>query len=252
MACTLGPLQLRYYGLCFAGGFIAGYLIMQRLFRRRGYDTAALDSLLVYLFAGTVLGARLGHCLIYEPDYFLQHPLEILMIHRGGLASHGGTLGIVLAFLLWCVRHRRYHFLEIADMLTIPVALEGSLIRIGNFLNSEITGLPWDGPWAVVFVRTGDPVPRHPVQLYESAAYLTVAAVLALIYRLRPARPAGMLLALAMIAIFGVRMVLEQFKPEQAAYSTGLPLTVGQLLSIPFIMAGAALLVCTQLRRPRS
>lgn len=252
MACTLGPLQLRYYGLCFAGGFVAGYLIMQRLFRQRGYDTSALDSLVVYLFIGTVLGARLGHCLIYEPDYFLQHPLEILMVHRGGLASHGGTLGIVLAFVLWCMRHRRYHFLEVADMLTMPVALEGALIRLGNFFNSEITGLPWNGPWAVVFARTGDPTPRHPVQLYECASYLIIAAALALIYRLRPARPAGELLALALIAVFGVRLALEQFKPEQAAYSTGLPLTVGQLLSIPFILAGVALLVCAQRRGTRS
>lgn len=252
VAFAIGPVQVRYYGLLFALGFILGYFIMQRMFRLKGYNTADLDALLVYMFVGTVIGARLGHCLFYEPEYYLANPVEILKIYKGGLASHGGALGITLAFFIFQRRHRNYSFLEIADMLMIPIALVATMIRLGNFFNSEIIGTVSDGPFAVVFARLHDNLPRHPVQLYESFTYFMVFIVMCLCYKFYKTRADGFMLALTMILIFASRLFLEQFKTEQADYSTEMFLNVGQLLSLPFILAGVILLVYVQLKHKRS
>ena len=141
IAFSIGPLSIRWYGLLFSIGFIIGYCIMQYFFRKKNYKTEDLDKLLVYIFVGTVLGARLAHCFIYEPDFYLKYPSRILMIWEGGLASHGGCLGVLIAVLLF-LRKTSYRFLELADMLCVPTALVCSMIRMGNFINSEILGIP--------------------------------------------------------------------------------------------------------------
>lgn len=244
IAFRIGPLAIRYYGLLFAGGFIIGYFIMQAMFKSLHYKTEDLDKLLVYIFIGTVVGARLGHCLVYEPSFYLSNPIEILKIYEGGLASHGGTLGVILALYLFLRKNKQYKFLELVDMLSIPVALVATMIRIGNFLNAEILGKFYDGPFSVIFVRLHDGgIPRHPVQLYEALCYFGLFIVLSLIYKFYTSRPVGFIFSLLIIVIFGSRMVLEQFKLEQADYSTNIFLNVGQLLSIPFVIAGVVLLV---------
>ena len=244
IAFNIGPLAIRYYGLLFAGGFIIGYFIMQAMFKSLNYKTEDLDKLLVYIFVGTVIGARLGHCLIYEPAFYLSHPIEILKIYEGGLASHGGTIGVIIALYLFLRKHKQYRFLELVDMLSIPVALVSGMIRIGNFLNAEILGKFYDGPFSVIFVRLHDGnIPRHPVQLYEAICYFSLFIILSLIYKFYKNRPVGFIFSILIIVIFGSRMVLEQFKLEQADYSTNMFLNVGQLLSIPFVIAGILLLV---------
>lgn len=248
----LGPIALRWYGVLFAGGFVAGYFIMQYMFRRKGYNTEELDKLLIYIFAGTILGARLGHCLIYEPDFYLAHPLEILKIWHGGLASHGGTAGVLLALWLYFRLNKpKYTFLELADMLCVPIALVCVLIRLGNFMNSEILGMPTGGDYGVVFMRLGEDFPRHPAQLYEAAAYLVTFIVLAFTYFKVKNRPDGSIFALLFILVFASRFFIEGLKEEQADYSTHLFLNVGQLLSVPFVLFGIIMLVVLEIRYHR-
>lgn len=236
VAFSLGVVSLRWYGLLFALGFVIGYFMMYWLFKRAKYNTNDLDRLLVYIFVGTVIGARLGHCLIYEPEYYLSNPLEILMIWHGGLASHGGTVGVLVAFFIFIKRNKQYSFLEIGDMLCIPIALVCCFIRIGNFMNSEILGKPTGGDFGVVFARLGEDFPRYPAQLFEGGAYLLTFIVLTACYFLWRKRPKGMLIALLFFFIYTSRFFIEPFKVEQADYTTGIALNVGQLLSIPFIV----------------
>lgn len=243
IALSIGPVVLRWYGLLFAGGFVLGYFIMVAMFKRANYRTEDLDRLLLYIFAGTIIGARLGHCLIYEPDYFLAHPIEILKIWNGGLASHGGTVGVVLAFYLFIKFSRRYRFFDIADMLAVPIALVCTFIRIGNFMNSEILGKPTDSAIGIVFARLGEDFARYPAMLFEAAAYFITFIILAVLYLKWHRRPEGFLLALLLFLIYTARFFIEPFKEEQADYSTGIALNVGQLLSIPFILGSLALML---------
>ena len=248
IAFSIGPLTLRWYGLLFSGGFILGYFIMQWMFKRKNYNTQDLDKLLIYIFIGTILGARLGQCLIYEPDYYLRYPLEILKIWKGGLASHGGTLGVLIAIFLF-VRKSKYTFLELCDMLCVPVALVATLIRVGNFMNSEILGIPTQGDFGVVFLRLGEDFPRYPAQLFEACSYFISFIVLALLYiKFNKKLPHGFLFSLFFLLIFTARFIIEPFKEEQADYTLGIALNVGQLLSIPFIL-GALILMIYVLKR---
>jgi prolipoprotein diacylglyceryl transferase len=247
----LGPLQIRWYGLLFVGGLFLGLEVLRWIYRREGRDPRILDSLLIYMIVGIVVGARLAHTLIYEPDYFLAHPVEILYVWHGGLASHGGMLGAIVAAWLFCRKHHE-SLLWLLSRLTIPGTLVAASVRIGNFFNSEILGLPTQVPWAVVFTRV-DTLPRHPVQLYEAAGYLLTFLVLLAIYlRVRPETATRILPGTFLILLFGIRFVLEYFKTEQADYVTGLPFTVGQLLSLPLIFLGVFWLLYSlrRLRRP--
>lgn len=242
VAFSVGPLSVRWYGLLFSGGFIIGYLIMQLMFRNKHYRTEDLDKLLWMLFVATLVGARLAHCLVYEPDYFLAHPLEILKIWKGGLASHGGTVGVLLATWWFCHRHH-YHFLEIVDMLNIPTALVCTLIRLGNFMNSEIVGIPTFSDYGVVFTALGENFPRHPAQLYEAACYFAIFVVLTLVYTCVHRRAAGTIFGAFITWVFVSRFFIEFIKVEQADYNTGSILTVGQYLSLPFIFAGILIMI---------
>ena len=234
----LGPLAIRWYGLFFAILFALGYLIARWQFRLEHKDESSLDTLLACMIAGSIIGARLGHVLFYDPAYYFQHPLEIPQVWKGGLASHGGAIGILIALYLYSRRHRDQPYLWLLDRVVVPTALGGCMIRLGNLFNSEILGTPTHVPWAFVFARE-DNVPRHPAQLYESFAYALIFVALMLVYnRLRARTPRGLLLGLFFASVFTLRFLIEFVKERQASYETGLPLSVGQLLSIPFILIG--------------
>lgn len=244
IAFSIGPLSIRWYGILFSFGFIIGYIIMQLFFKQKKYNTEDLDRLLVYVFIGTVIGARLAHCLIYEPDFYFAHPIEIIKIWEGGLASHGGTVGVILAVLYFMHKTKwKYNFLELADMICVPTALVCSMIRIGNFFNSEILGIPTNSDYGVVFLRLGESFPRHPAQLYEAAAYLAIFILLLAVYLYSKRRPNGLIFGLLFTLAFVARFAIEPFKEEQADYSTNEIFNVGQLLSIPFILLGIAIIV---------
>ena len=233
----LGPLQLRWYGLLFTGGFLIGYYLMQWMYKREHKDVKQLDRLLIYMFAGAVIGARLGHVLFYQPEYYLQHPLEILMIWRGGLASHGGTVGMLIACYLF-LRHTSDPYLYFVDRLTLPIAWGSMCIRLGNFFNSEILGPVTHSWFGIVFARVG-PESRHPAQLYEAAAYLFTFLLLLFLYKRKAGVWAnGFLTGTMFVSIFGLRFLIEFTKVEQADYVLNMPLNVGHLLSIPFIVLG--------------
>lgn len=245
----LGPLVVRWYGLFFALLFWIGYLIVRWMYYSEGKDVVTLNSLLVYLIIGTVVGARLGHCLFYEPAYYLSHPLEVLYVWHGGLASHGGAVGVVMALYLYTGRQPDQPYVWLLDRIVVPTALGGSLIRLGNLFNSEILGYPTRLPWAFVFARV-DAVPRHPVQLYESLAYALVFVGLLLVYhRLKAKTPRGLLVGLFLVSIFTARFFLEFLKLPQSDYGQNLPLSVGQWLSVPFVVAGAICLWRARARR---
>ncbi len=243
IAFSIGPVIMRWYGLLFAGGFVLGYFMMYAMFKRAHYKTDDLDKMLVYVFFGTIIGARLGHCLIYEPDFYLAHPLEILKIWKGGLASHGGTIGVVIAFFIFIKTSHKYRFFEIADMIVVPIAMVCTFIRLGNFMNSEILGKPTNSDFGVVFARLGESFPRYPAQLFEAASYFITFVILAVLYFKWKKRPEGMLLGILLFLIYTARFFIEPFKEEQADYSTDMVFNVGQLLSIPFILGSIALMV---------
>ncbi len=242
VAITLGPIAVHWYGLLFAAGFFVGLRLMTRMYIREGRDPAELDLLFGYVVAGVLVGARLGHCLLYDPAYYFAHPLDILKIWEGGLASHGGVVGLVVAVWLFLRRAGGPELLWLLDRLAIPGALGGACIRLGNFMNSEIVGIPTTAPWAVVFERV-DGLPRHPVQLYEAVAYALIFVALFGAYRRGAGQRRGLLTGSLLALAFAARFGLEFFKTPQAAYEQGFVLTVGQWLSLPCILAGAWLAV---------
>ena len=234
----IGFLKIRWYGLMFASAFVFSYSMMQWIYQREGKNVEELDRMLWYLAIGIVAGARLAHTLIYDPAYYLAHPLKILAIWEGGLASHGGILGLMLAMYLY-KRGTEDSYLWLLDRIAFPCTMSGCFIRIGNFFNSEILGTVTTEPWGIVFARIDD-LPRHPVQLYEAFCYAAIFFVLLAVYKKTYDKPIkGLLFGLVISLVFLVRFALEFFKTEQAMYSNGLPLTTGQLLSIPFFLVGA-------------
>jgi prolipoprotein diacylglyceryl transferase len=199
-----------------------------------------LDKCFMYMVVGTVLGARLGHVFFYDWDYYSQHTGEILQIWKGGLASHGGVIGIITALWMFSRRVSKRSTLWIMDKVAVPTALAGCFIRLGNLMNSEILGLPSDAPWAFIFTRVDD-VPRHPVQLYESLTYLVSFVILYYVYWYTDKRhKLGYIFGLFFVLIFGARFLLENFKVSQGGFESafGNMLTTGQLLSIPCILVG--------------
>lgn len=249
---SLGPVQIRYYSLCFIIGFTIGYLYFKYFFKREGVSASLLDPLLYTLIFGTLVGARLGHCLFYEPDYYLANPIKILYVWQGGLASHGGAIALLLC-MWWFAHHygkkNRFTFLWIMDRLGITVALVGMFIRLGNLMNSEIYGVETSLPWGFVFVRNGELLPKHPTQLYEALAYLCLFLILITLYRrFLPKLKEGMLFGLFLLLLFSARFFIEYIKQPQVDFEQGMALNMGQLLSIPFILAGAGLLVYSIIR----
>ncbi len=238
----VGPLTIRWYGLFFAAAFLGGYVIMARIYTGEGKSVVHLSALMNYMIIGTLIGARLGHCLLYDPAYYLTHPLKIPAVWEGGLASHGGAAGMVLALWFYCRNRLDQPFVWLLDRIAISAALGGALIRVGNFFNSEIYGYVTPQPWGVVFARI-DPLPRHPSQLYESLVCLVTFMVLAGCYRRAKGHPGtGLLSGLFLFLVFSSRFFLEFLKIPQAAYTPGLGLNTGQWVSIPFIATGCLLI----------
>lgn len=169
----LGPFAIRWYSLGFVFAFLLGYYIIRHILRLEKKPEVYVDELFVYVFLGTIIGARLGHCLFYDPGYYLKHPLEILMIWHGGLASHGAAIGILTALYIFSKKRKDISFLWVLDRVVIVVALSGFFIRMGNLFNSEIYGKEAHIPWAFIFKRV-DNIPRHPTQIYEAIAYLII------------------------------------------------------------------------------
>jgi len=237
---SLGAFHLRWYGLFFALGFFLGFLIMTQFYRSEERPLENL-SVFLYLFLGTIIGARLGHVLLYQPDYYLSRPWEILMIWQGGLASHGGFAGAMISLYLYLKKHRDMSFIELADRLAIPCLLAAALIRVGNFLNSEILGTPSNLPWAIVFARV-DNIPRHPAMLYEAAAYFLVfCAVYVAYWKTTIIQFPGRVFGTTIATCFLARFMIEFVKENQVPFESRLPLNMGQLLSIPFILVGVYL-----------
>jgi len=244
---SIGPIHLRYYSILFVSGFIIGYYIVSWFFKRENLPTNILDTLLYVLLGATLVGARLGHCLFYEPDYYLAHPIEILKVWEGGLASHGGAIAIILA-MWWFVakygKRFKFDFLWLMDRIMIPTALAAMLIRLGNLMNSEIYGNPTDSPWGFIFTLKGETVAKHPTQLYEAIAYFAIFIVLIIIYKnFLPKLKRGTLFALFLIGMFSARFFIEFVKEPQVAFEQGMSLNMGQWMSIPFIAGGVLLLI---------
>ena len=243
---TLGPLTIRWYGLFFMLSFVFGFLIMKRIFLKEGHTVAELDKLSLYIGLGTIIGARLGHCLFYEPAYFLSNPLEILMIHKGGLASHGAAVGILFATWLFARKYPSTRFLWVLDRMVIVIALSGVLIRTGNLMNSEIVGTPSDLPWAFDFVRHYElnPVSRHPSQIYEALCNLLIFGTLFWLYEKRDwGKQKGKLFGLFLVLLFSARFLIEFVKANQESFEEEMFLNMGQLLSLPLIIIGIYLLI---------
>ena len=240
---SLGPVTIRWYGLLFAAAFIFGFRISKKIFEKDGVGIAYLDRLIYYVGFGTIIGARLGHCLFYEPKIYLVHPLRILRIWEGGLASHGAAVGIILSLFIFSKKTKELSLLQLMDRVAIPIALAGGFIRLGNLFNSEIIGKPTSAPWAFVFPRV-DNVPRHPTQLYESILYFLIFGVLYNLFKSPKVREArGQLAGVFFILIFSVRFFVEFLKENQVSFESALPLNLGQILSVPAVLIGVALVL---------
>lgn len=239
---SLGQFAVRWYGLLFASGFVFGYFIMGHIFKQEKIPAKMLDTLTTYMVVGTVIGARLGHCLFYEPAYYLADPIKILKVWEGGLASHGAAIGILIALWLF-VRKAKKPYIWILDRIVIVVALAGFFIRMGNLMNSEIYGVETNLPWGFIFARWGETVPKHPTQIYEGLSYLAIFGMLYFLYHKKgSAIKPGLLFGLFLSVLFFMRFIIEFIKESQVGFEDTMALNMGQLLSIPFILAGLYLL----------
>ena len=246
-----GFLHIRYYGLLFVGAFIASYYVLLHVFNREKIPVLLLEKLTIAIAIATLIGARLGHCFFYEPVYFLTHPLEIILpvkfdpfrfIGYQGLASHGAAIGILIGIWYWCRKYKK-NYLWLLDRIGIVVALSGMMIRLGNLMNSEIYGGKTDLPWGFVFQRSGESLPHHPTQLYEALAYLIIFCLLFFLYKKKgPQLHRGFLFGLFLVLLFSARFLIEFIKNPQELFEINMLLNMGQLLSLPFIIAGAVLL----------
>jgi len=239
---SIGPITIRWYGLFFAMSFLVGYQIMLVIFNKEKKSEQDLNDLVWVMILGTVLGARIGHCLFYNPSYYLRHPEEILQIWKGGLASHGAAIGIMIAIYFYVRKRKDMTYLWIFDRIVITVALAGFFIRMGNLFNSEIIGKPTNSSWGFVFTSV-DMIPRHPAQLYESIAYLFIFFFLFWFYFKKEGKfKQGLIFGLFLVLVFSFRFFVEFFKENQSSFEAGMFLNMGQLLSIPLVLLGIYLL----------
>lgn len=249
---SIGSFSVRWYGLMFALGFLLSHRVLSYIFRREGKPESDVDTLTVYMFVATVIGARFGHFLFYEPGTFLTDPLQIIIPPYSGLASHGAAIGIFAALYLYVRTKKDQSYLWIIDRMVIVVALTGCCIRLGNLINSEIIGKKTTVPWAFIFEQF-DGSPRHPAQLYEAIYCLLLFVFLFWLWKQKKGlTPAGRLSGLFMIILFSLRFVDEFFKEPQVDFENDLVLNMGQILSIPAVLAGVILLVISFRKTPDS
>lgn len=247
---TFGPITAHWYGILFASTFLLGYALGSMMYKHAGFPQSDADALLIYIFVGTIAGARLGEVLFYNPGYYLMNPIEIPMIWKGGLASHGAFIGNILAMWLYVRKRPHITYVWVLDRMTIPFAIGGVFVRVGNFINSEIYGHPTDLPWGVAFpnaldlhTATEQLIPRHPSMLYEAFNGLILFIVLWSVYKFWKHRPpSGALLGLFMVILFTGRFIVEYSKVEQADFAVNWFVGMGQLLSIPLILIGLYIL----------
>ena len=251
---SIGNFPLRYYSLCWIVGLALAYIIMQHLYKEQRIPEEKFEPLPFYCFFGILIGARLGHCLFYEPAFYLSHPIEMLlpirqtasgwkMVGYQGLASHGGTLGLMIA--LWLYVHKtKVNILCILDNIAIATPITACMIRLGNLMNSEIVGKATDLPWGFIFVRNGEDFARHPAQLYEAIAYLIIFIIGWFIYKKRSTLVGtGFFFGYCLATIFIFRFFVEFCKEVQVDFEQGMMLDMGQWLSIPFIVLGVSCMI---------
>ena len=257
VALRLGSFSIRWYSLCWLVGLLLAYIIVKKLYKEAKIKDELFDPLFIYCFLGILIGARLGHCLFYQPDYFLSsidHIIEMLLpIHKvadgswkftgyEGLASHGGTLGLILALFIYCHRTKLSAWL-VLDFIAIATPVTACFIRLGNLMNSEIIGKVTTVPWAFIFEQIDDQ-PRHPGQLYEAIVYFIFFFIGWWFYRHKPEKVGtGFFFGLCLTLIFTARFLIEFTKENQDEFEESLPLDMGQLLSIPFIIIGVVCMV---------
>jgi phosphatidylglycerol:prolipoprotein diacylglycerol transferase len=244
---TIGRFSIRYYSVLFMCAFLLGLFLLNRLFKMKGIDRDYLPPLFLTVFISVVIGARLGHVFFYYPKYYLSHPIRILMIWKGGLASHGAAIALIIGILIFCrIHHMKFYV--IADIASIPVSIATSFVRLGNFFNSEIVGRKTSVPWAVKFLRFREPdgsppAFRHPSQLYEVAIGIIVFTTLWLLYKnKREKLQDGCIFYLFLFMYFLLRFLVEFFKEYHTLNPAVSPLTMGQYLSIPFVLFSAFML----------
>jgi len=256
--CRILGLPIRYYSLMWILGLVAAYLIVKKVYKDRGIKQEVFEPLFIYCFLGILIGARLGHCIFYEPEYYLtsgKHFIEMLlpirfmpqggirMVGYSGLASHGGTIGIIIGMILYC-RKYKVKVLECIDMVCVATPLTAACIRIGNLMNSEIVGKATGTDWGFIFVQNGEDFARHPAQLYEAIAYIIIFIITILIYRKHKEKiGSGFYFGFCIATIFTFRFFIEFCKEVQVDFERGMALDMGQLLSIPFIVAGIWLML---------
>ena len=253
---SIGPVSIRWYSILFVSGFVLGWFLFKWFCKREKLPLSLLDPLLYTLLIATIVGARLGHCLFYQPDYYLgswKGFWEIFMPWKGGLASHGGAIALLLA-MWWFSTHygkkNDFDFLWIMDRLCITVAFAGCFIRLGNLFNSEIYGDVTGLPWGFIFDLRGETEPKHPTQLYEALSYLILGLILVWVYRNKLDKVyRGFFFGAFLIGCFGMRFLIEFIKEPQVGFEETMALNMGQLLSIPFIVAGITILAFSFIRK---
>jgi phosphatidylglycerol:prolipoprotein diacylglycerol transferase len=247
-------ISIRYYGLLFVSGLILCIYILGWIFRRENIPSENLEKLAIYGMIGILAGARLGHCLFYEPSYYFAHPLEMILpiqlLPDGGykfsgyqgLASHGGVLGLLIALYFYS-RKTKHSMIDTIDLIAVVIGLSFGFIRLGNFMNSEIIGIPTTKPWGVIFEQV-DNIPRHPAQLYEGIAYFIIFAVMMILYKkMRDRLKNGFFFGLATVLFVTARFIIEFIKENQVGFEEGMKLNMGQLLSLPYIVVGIGFII---------
>ena len=282
----LGSLEIRWYGLLWALGFLVGYFVMRRMYRREKMTDDSMDKLLIYMLVFTVIGARIGHCLFYEPEFYLSHPLKMLAVWEGGLASHGGAIGILIGLWIYVRNYnkspkkkdekQRITYIWILDRIVVAVCLVGALIRVGNVMNHEIYGTPTSLPWGFVFLRGAEQfcgtfdnytacnawdapcppsqwLPCHPTGLYEAFFCLVAMGILLWMYYKRDLgnRQPGLMFGTFLIIIFGSRILIEFLKNVQVDFERDMVFDMGQWLSIPFVLVGIGMIVWSFVQRKK-
>ena len=239
----LGSFEVRYYGVLWAVALGISAYIFHHIMIREGLSEKTFDSVFWFGVISTVLGSRLGHCLFYDPGYYLTHPVEILDIRQGGMASHGAAVGLLIGLWLFS-RKNKLPYIWSLDRISIVVAISGVAVRLGNLMNSEIYGTVTSLPWGFIFVRDGETLPKHPTQIYEALCYLVLFVILLWMYYkkdLARRRP-GVMFGFFLIILFGTRFLIEFIKNPHVDFEQNMVLNMGQLLSIPFIVAGVVIL----------
>ena len=282
----LGPLQVRWYGLLWMLGFVIGYYIMDRIYKKEKMTEDDMYKLFIYMLISTIIGARLGHCLFYQPEEYLAHPLEILKIWEGGLASHGGAIGILIGLWLYVRNYNKskkgkdnlqhISYIWILDRIVVAVCLVGALIRLGNVMNHEIYGTPTSLPWGFVFLRGAEQfcgtfdnytpcfawnapcpssewLPCHPTGLYEAFFCLVTMGILLWMYYKRDLghKQPGLMFGTFLVIIFGSRICIEFLKNVQVDFERNMTFDMGQWLSIPFVIIGIVMIVWSFVKRKK-